>query len=406
MKPDYDVIVIGGGMVGAACAAALGQADMTVCVIDAGEPVLHWDDDRYDLRVSAISRASQNLFENLGAWNGMVSRHVQPYSEMEVWDAKGTGRIHFDCAELGEANLGHIIENRVIVAGLVERLQQLESVSYLSRRRPVAFRAETETARLTLDDQTQLTAQLVIGADGARSWLRGQLGIQTLNRDYGQKGVVATVHVEDGHRDTAWQRFLATGPLALLPIARDHFSIVWSTSSAEADRLVALDTAAFDEELNQALGQSPLGTLSLRGPAAAFPLRRQHAPRYVDRRAALIGDAAHTIHPLAGQGVNLGLLDAAQLAEVLLQGRDQGRDLGSHSLLRRYERARKGDNLLMMGAMEGFHFLFGQDSAPVVLARNLGLSLSHRATPLKNHFMRHAMGLSRELPALSRQHWD
>ncbi len=406
MSTHYDIVIIGGGMVGASLACALADSGLDIAVIDAQAASTGFDPAQFDLRVSAITRASQHLFENIAAWPGMQARRVTPYQDMRVWDATGSGTIHFSAADIGEPNLGHIIENRVIVAALTERLQQAANIDYLAPARPARLsQPGPEHARLELDDGQSLDARLIVGADGARSWLRRQAGIDTLGWSYQQKGVVATVKPEHGHQDTAWQRFLPSGPLAFLPLGGRHCSIVWSTSEQEADALLELDETAFLQRLNQALGDSPLGRITATGPRAAFPLRLQHARRYIGQRIALVGDAAHTIHPLAGQGVNLGLLDAATLAGLILDAQQTRRDPGGHARLRRYERARKADNLLMMAAMDGFKRLFSNDHRLASLARNLGLKLTDSAGPIKQRLIRQAMGLDGHLPRLAQPAW-
>lgn len=395
---EYDVIIVGGGMVGATLACALAQGGMSIAVIESHEPPAFDPEADYDLRVSAISRASQRIFEGLGAWRGMCARRVSPYREMHVWDAAGPGRIHFSAAELGEPDLGHIIENSVVQAALLERLAALDGARWYC---PAGLRRLQVTeggAQVELSDGRRLTAALVVGADGANSRVRELSGISRSTRAYDQRAVVATVRTERGHAHTAWQRFLPTGPLAFLPLADGRCSIVWSADTAEAGRLMAMEDTAFRQALGRALDYR-LGQVIETGPRAAFTLRGSQAVPYVRPRIALVGDAAHTIHPLAGQGANLGFLDAATLAEVLLR---QGGDPGAYPRLRRYERARRGDNLAMMRAMEGFKLLFGAQAAPLRRLRNLGLTLTDRAVPVKHALMRRAMGLSGELPALAR----
>jgi len=402
----YDLVIVGGGMVGAALACALADSDLRLAIIDARAPDTAFTPDTFDLRVSAITRASQHLFENLDAWPGMQARRVTPYQEMRVWDATGRGSIHFSAADIGEPDLGHIIENRVILGALTERLQAAANIDLLAPARPLRLQpAHQQPASLTLADGRQLHARLIVGADGARSWVRRQLGIDCLGWSYGQKGLVATVRPQHGHHDTAWQRFLPSGPLALLPLGREHCSIVWSCAEEEAEQLLQLPPDAFLQRLNQALGDTPLGRIEHSGPRAAFPLRLQHARSYIGPRVALVGDAAHTIHPLAGQGVNLGLLDAATLAGRVLELQQQGRDFGHSLRLRQYQRARKADNLLMMASMDAFKRLFSNDNPLLSRIRNTGLALADAASPLKHQLMRQAMGLDARLPQLSQARW-
>ena len=389
---DYDIVIIGGGMVGASLACALADSTLSIAVIEGHEPPANWPADSFDIRVSAITRASENLFRRLGAWEEMEAMRVQPYEAMDVWDATGSGHIHFDAAELGEPNLGHIIENRVITRALLQRLRRHDNIDTCCPTKPVRLMLRSDHAQLQLDDASLLQTPLIIGADGAHSWLRQQAGIDIQERHYRQTAVVTTVQTERHHEDTAWQCFLPSGPLAFLPLPEGRSSIVWSTSAEEAERLLALDDAEFMSELGEAF-MHRLGTVTAVGPRGAFPLKGRHAKEYVKPHLALVGDAAHTIHPLAGQGVNLGLADVEELATVVLTAHRTHRPIGSFKTLRRYERARRGDNLLMLDAMGTFKALFSNDTPGLRELRNLGLNLADHAGPLKNLIVARAMGL-------------
>ena len=288
----------------------------------------------------------------------------------------------------------------MIQSALWEGLARQNNIEVICPALPVEVSFDEDAARVVLDNGRTLSAQLLVAADGADSRVRERAGIATQGWRYDQQGVVATVTSQRSHQDTAWQRFLPDGPLALLPLGDGRCSIVWSTAPERAERLLALDETAFCRELSVA-SDGVLGEIVATGPRAAFPLRLQHAHDYVRPRLALIGDAAHSVHPLAGQGVNLGLLDAAALAEVLLDARQAGRAIGALKTLRRYERWRKGDNLLMMGVMDGFKRLFGTTWSPLRFARNAGLTLTDKLQPVKNLIMRRAMGLEGDLPRLA-----
>ncbi len=407
VQQHSEVLIVGGGMVGATLACALGRQGFAVTVLEAREPPLDWPADSYDLRVSAITRASQRIFEHLGVWPAMAARRVTPYREMRVWDASGAradeplSEVHFDAADIGEPDLGHIVENRVITAALWQALAGLESVELICPAGIVELQCSELGSRLTLTDGRRLSADLVVAADGARSRIREMAGLESFGWAYDQHAVVATLRPQHGHHQTAWQRFMPAGPLALLPLDRDLFSIVWSTTPERAGQLLAMDPTDFAAAVTQA-SQGRLGEMRLLGERASFPLRLQHAKHYAAAGVALIGDAAHVIHPLAGQGVNLGLLDAAMLAEVLISARGAGRPLGALATLRRYERARKADNLLVQGSMDAFKRLFSNDLAPLRWARRLGLGLTDRLAPIKRRFARAALGTAGELPELAR----
>lgn len=398
---SYDVLIIGGSMVGAALACALGGSPLRVGVVEARRTQPLAPDDEFELRVSAITRASQHIFESLGVWQAMQAQRVNPYQEMHVWDASGSGVVHFDCAEVGEPNLGHIIENRVIQSSLLERCDAFTNIHMLCPAQMERFENGSEGVQVTLADGRLLHARMLVGADGRDSQVRELAGIRTRGWAYDQTAVVATVKTELHHRDTAWQRFLPEGPLAFLPLQGGRCSIVWTVTHEHARQLLELDEGQFRQQLAQAFDHV-LGSIEHVGVRASFPLRLQHAQAYVQPRLALLGDAAHAIHPLAGQGVNLGLLDAAVLAEVLLDALQQGREIGSLAVLRRYERWRKGDNLAMMFAMDGFKRLFGSQWQPVKSLRNLGLGLANAVAPAKHTMIRRAMGLGGELPGLAR----
>lgn len=399
--PSYDIAIAGGGCVGGTLACALAQAGLRVALIEAREPQRVWPAGSVDIRVFAITRASERIFRAIGCWGAIERAGISPFRDMRVWDAGGAGAIHFDSAELGEPTLGYIVEQRVIQAALNARMEGLPTLTRLCPAAVGDFAVDTAGMRICLDDGRVLRARLLVGADGADSRVRGLAGIAIGVRDYRQAALVAVVGTEQAHQETAWQRFLPDGPLAFLPLRDGRSSIVWSTSPQQADALCALDEAEFLERLGEAFAHR-LGRITAVGERARFPLRRLHARHYVLDRLALVGDAAHVIHPLAGQGVNLGLLDAATLAEVVLETRAAGRDPGLLANLRPYERRRRGDNRTMQLAMDGFKDLFGAVAPPLRLLRNIGLGLVDRAGPLKQTLARHAMGLAGDLPTMAR----
>ena len=403
---QFDVIIIGAGIVGTTAAIALGEAGATVALVEA-RPLTPTgaSESVRDARVFAVTRASQRIFEALGVWGRIIARGAHPFREMEVWDAGGTGVIHFDCADIGEPCLGHMIEPRIIHAALLERLRSVAAITLFCPAQFSDITIDDTAVSVSLDDGTTLRSALIVAADGARSPLREYMGILTRLHDYKQSSLVARVATEYPHHATARQRFLPGGPLAFLPMEEGWSSIVWTLPTAEVTEMLALERDVFHAALGQAF-DFRLGRIVDSERREAWPLRRLHAEHYVRERVALIGDAAHAIHPLAGQGVNLGLLDAAALAEVVLTARERADDPGALTVLRRYERWRRGDNLLMMSAMDGFNLLFGNELGPVRWLRNFGLSVVNVAGPAKDLLMRHAAGLAGDLPALARARVD
>jgi 2-octaprenylphenol hydroxylase len=394
----FDVAVVGGGLVGTALACGLAER-FEVVLVEA-KPARAATDEGLDIRVSAITRGAERVLRALSVWALLPVERCQPIREMHVWERSGQGEIHFDSAEIGEPCLGHIVENRVLQDALDRRLAALAHVTV--RRPATLLGVRVEPARVVLElDGGPLCARLVVGADGTHSRVRELVGIEAISRSYEQEAVVATVRTSNRHAETAWQRFLPSGPLAFLPLPANHSSIVWSTDPEHAESLLGASDEAFADHLETAF-ESRLGRVTWVGSRASFALARYHAREYVRERVALVGDAAHTIHPLAGQGVNLGFYDAAALVDVLGRGRARGIDIGRRPLLRAYERWRRGHNASMQEAMEGFHWLFGSRAPGIELCRNVGLGMVDRIAPAKRLIMRHASGLAGDLPPLAR----
>ena len=406
MEMRADVLIVGAGMVGSALALALHHSGLEILLLDGGSLTVtpHDPGAPFEPRVSALSAASQRILERLGAWQGISQRRLSPYSDMRVWDGSGTGQIHFSAASVHARVLGHIVENRVIQDGLLERLHDSD-VGLLANARLEQMRRSGDEWLLTLADGRRLRAPLVVAADGAQSAVRRLTGCPTREWDYLHHAIVTSVRCSQPHQATAWQRFTDHGPLAFLPLLRDGqqdwCSIVWSITPEQAEKAMAMDDKAFCQALGTAF-EGRLGTVLQADPRVCVPLRQRHAKRYVAEGLALIGDAAHTIHPLAGQGVNLGLLDAAVLAEELQHASDRGERLADERVLSRYERRRMPHNLALMAAMEGFERLFQADPLPLRWLCNSGLKLVEQIPDAKALFVRQALGLSGDLPDLAR----
>lgn len=406
MDMRADLLIVGAGMVGSALALALQHSGLEILLLDGSSlSVPRFDDAApFEPRVSALSAASQRILDRLGAWQGISERRASPYSDMQVWDGSGTGQIHFSAASVHADVLGHIVENRVVQDGLLERLHDSE-IGLLANARLERMRRSGDEWLLTLADGRNLRAPLVIAADGANSAVRRLTGCETREWDYLHHAIVTSVRCAEPHQNTAWQRFTDEGPLAFLPLQRDGkqdwCSIVWSTTPERAEKLMALPDDAFCAELERAF-EGRLGAVLQADPRVCVPLRQRHAKRYVAEGLALIGDAAHTIHPLAGQGVNLGFLDAAVLAEELLKAYERGERLADVKVLSRFERRRMPHNLALMAAMEGFERLFQADPLPLRWLRNSGLKWVEQMPEAKALFVRQALGLSGDLPELAK----
>ncbi len=415
MSREFDMVVVGAGPVGCVMAAlalarnlaAPGRVAVvaerisppsprreTAAVIGAGgaSAGIPWD-----LRVFALSRASQRVLELCGVWKTLPSHFVVPYERMCVWDESGTalgrGSLTFDCAELGEPNLGFIVDGQALQDRCVRAAGAAGAV--LIESAVQAIEVTERGVRIALSDGRELGSPLVIAADGAGSTTRELLGIAIAGHTYHQDALVAHVRTAEPHRSTAWQRFLPTGPLALLPLSDGRSSIVWSTTREESERLRALDPPRFAAAVLEASG-GVLGDIELTTPVASFPIHLQYALDYVRSRAALVGDAAHAVHPLAGQGLNLGLLDCASLAEALGEA---GASLGDYGPLRRYERRRKSENLITAAALDGLERLFSSSNPGIARLRAAGLDAVGSLSFVKRKLAKRALGIDGDVPA-------
>ena len=385
-----DVIVVGGGVVGAACALALADAGLEVTLVEGREPPT-WQRDQPDLRVYAFAPDNAQLLQALGVWPGVLATRACAYRRMRVWDAAGGEELRFDADRLGREQLGWIVENDLLVDRLWAALPAA-GVQVCCPARVEALEQDETGVRVRLDDGRRLEARLAVAADGAESTLRQLAGLEVSRQDYGQRGVVAYIDSEQANEATAWQRFLTTGPLAVLPAGSHRSSIVWTLPDAEAARVLALEEAAFGRELTRAFG-ARLGSMTLASRRVAFPLRRQLATAYVAGRVLTLGDAAHVVHPLAGQGVNLGLRDVAALRERVQQAQQRRQDWASPERLQRWARERRSDNTVSAYGFDAINKVFSNDEMHLTLARGRALGCVGRWPPLVAAFWKRAAGI-------------
>ena len=387
---SFDIVIVGGGMVGAALANALAPSKLAIAVVERQSPAPFAPEQPLDLRVSAISAASETLLRRLNAWPAIEGMRLCQYRYLETWETDGANLV-FDSSDLESPHLGHIIENRVIQLALWRQFERHDNVTLLS---------DCDIEQITLADDGQLLrlaggetieARLLIGADGANSRVRQAANIGVTAWDYRQHAMLINITTEQAQQDITWQQFTPHGPRALLPLAGPHASLVWYDSPSRIHELAQLSPAALKAQICAEFPDR-LGEFDVDGQGA-FPLTRRHAQAYVKPGLALVGDAAHTINPLAGQGVNLGFKDVDKLAEVICDAVIEKRDWSSLETLRRYEQGRRGDNLLMQSAMDLFYLTFSNDKPPLKLLRGLGLSLANRTGYAKKQVMRYAMGL-------------
>jgi len=414
MNNKYDIIIVGGGMVGATLACALADSQLQIAVIEPNLPQAFDSEQPHDLRVSALNIASQTILENIGAWEGIISRRSCVYRRLKTWelDEKRAATL-FDCQQQGVDHLGYIVENRVIQLALLERMAQLSNVK-LIHCETTAIDFNPGASIVELADGQQLLAKLLVGADGGNSAVRSAAGIGIHSWDYEQSALVISVLMDAKQQDITWQQFTPTGPLAFLPLGGNCASLVWYNTPANIKALLELDEQTFLAQLTDSF-PSALEKVHKVLAKAAFPLKRQHAQQYVREGVALIGDAAHMIHPLAGQGVNIGLLDAAQLAQNLTAAVAENftsaeeyaliprGDISSLKTLQQYQQQRRSHNLLVMQLMDSFYRIFSNDLAPLKLLRNLGLGLAGKIVPAKKKAMALAMGLEGPLPDLAKK---
>lgn len=389
-QQSYDVVVVGGGMVGAAAALGLAQSGWSVALVEHEAPASFVADAAPDLRVSAIGCTSVALIEQLGAWSAVRQMRVAPYRRLETWEWPES-RVVFDAASLGLPELGFMVENRVLQLALWQRFAASANLALYCPARLQNLRAEGQCWRLQLDTQEQLQTRLVIGADGANSVVRQLAGIGISGWQYRQSCMLISVTSEQPQQDVTWQQFTPSGPRAFLPLYDNWASLVWYDSPQRIRQLQGMPLEQLDREIAAAFPDR-LGAVKAVN-AGSFPLTRRHAQRYVQPGLVLVGDAAHTINPLAGQGVNLGYRDVDELLNVLNHAREAGERWESEEVLLRYQRRRRTDNLLMQSGMDLFYTAFSNRLAPVQLARNLALMAAQRGGKLKERALKYALGL-------------
>jgi 2-octaprenyl-6-methoxyphenol hydroxylase len=394
-----DVVIVGGGLVGGTLACALADGGLSTVVIEAGTlaPML---DDRFDGRASAISLTSRRLLDAIGLWPGMAAE-ATPMRHIRVTEGASPLDLHYDHRDVGDEPFGHMVENRHYRRALYARIRELEAVTFLAPARAASVERTEAGVEVLLEGGGLVRARLAVGAEGRTSRLREEAGIRVSGWSYRQVGIVCTVEHEHPHGFVAHERFLPAGPFAILPLKGNRSSIVWTERAERAPAIMALDDAGFTNEVARRFGDF-LGRLTIVGPRWSYPLSLQFAEKAVAPRLALVGDAIHAMHPIAGQGLNMGLRDVAALSEVLAEARRLGLHLGADDVLARYQRWRRFDNTLMLALTDGLNRLFEIDVAPVRLARDLGLAAVNAMPPVKRFFMRHAMGMVGELPRLMR----
>jgi 2-octaprenyl-6-methoxyphenol hydroxylase len=397
-----DVLIIGGGMAGCSLAAALGGVGFRVIIVDRLDQSTQTE-EKFDGRASAIAGAPQKMLGQIGMWP-LLGQDFAPILDIRVADGASRLFLHYDHEDIGEAALGFMVENRHFRRAIFARLKELENVTYLA---PAELENMTRTAggvEAALTDGRQINAALIVGADGRGSQIRQEAGIKLTQWSYHQTGIVLSVDHEVPHHNVAHEHFLPAGPFAILPLAgedgrNNRSSIVWTERDDLVRAIMALSEKDFAAEFNQRFGDF-LGKTTLIGPRWTYPLTLQYADTSIAERLVLIGDASHGMHPIAGQGLNMGLRDVAAIAEVLTDARRLGLDIGSAAILNDYEKWRRFDNTLMLAMTDGLNRLFSNDIGPLKLARDIGLAAVNKAGPLKKIFMQHAMGATGNLPRL------
>ena len=390
MKCDYDIVICGGGMIGAALATLLAPNGFSIAILDGHKPSRYDLSQKFDLRISALSPKSAQVMQQSAAWEILQGMRLCPYKRMRVWEIAGFGDLMFSANQVGAADLGHIVENRLVQHGLWQALQSNDNVKIICPASPEHFHRDGKAMRIDLDTGQSISARLVVGADGAQSKVRQSFGVGVNRGQYQQACLVASVNTQLGQQDITWQRFVNTGPQAFLPLLGQHGSVVWYHQTDHARALANLTNADLAGEI-MAHFPAELGAIEVTAKAS-FGLQKQHAQSYCMDGMVLIGDAAHVINPLAGQGVNLGFQDVSSLAEILKEARNSGEDWSTVGVLSRYQKQRKLANSIMLHSMDAFYHGFSQTGTKSKWLRNMMLA-SAKVPLIKKQVIRYAMGI-------------
>ena len=397
----FDVAIVGAGLAGATLACALQTCGMKIALLDRNPPPPSPEGD-YELRVSSLNRGSENILRQINAWQHINEERAYPYQKVQVSQENSKSILTFDCADAGEPYMGRMIENANVVHALIKQAMASQNISLINDISITNMAIEDERATL-FTDQGEIQAKLIVGADGPRSLLRRLAGFEEVQGFYGQQCIVGTIHFDGAHQNTAWQKFLSTGPLGILPLAPGYCSLAWSCENEFANARLNESEDEFIAALETAL-EGHLGQVIAAPKRIAYPLTHMHPQKYVAHRLALVGDAAHTIHPLAGLGANLGITDAAALAKVITEkAASKDLDPGQYPLLRRYERWRKPLNQAYLSTMSGLNMAFSEKLGAFSQLRSFGLRIADKASPAKHFLMLKAMGLDNDTPSLSQQ---
>ena len=389
---DSEIVIIGAGVAGSSLALALAKEGMDVCLIDKGAPEIKGD--IYKGRTTALNLASLDILEGLGVRKD-IQNYLTPFKNIYVWDSEGTSSLDFSSDEIGQPKLGDVVTNNAILTGILALLADHKNLRFLSKDSLKTLDPQKESIKVCTEGGESISCKLVVGADGGLSSVRELSSIKIRTWSYEQEALIANLKAEKSHKNIAYQVFTKNGPIALLPMKKDneeYLSLVWSADIDYAENLLALDEPSFLNELERKT-ESVLGKLSLDGKISSYPLHQLHAKDYYSQRSVLIGDAAHSMHPLAGQGLNLGLGDVKELANRILRNRRHGEDIGNEKMLIEYSKARKSINLRMMGFMEVFKNGFGSTNPWVRLGRNMAFGVAQKTPELRKKFIKEAAGI-------------